>query len=201
MAEVQWKIRFPGQGRTFYGPGNRRFFSIKVIHDGMFLKRPNRLYVLPKVNYVDFLDIDRFYLQDFKAIMEQLGHVHDYYAYFHIEEETLDIGLRKLQNRFHIDDFLLKVCQNFGIVHTIYVEHEMPTVFEFYPKTLRTAPVVRISQLLEPYVKEDQSNDVFKARRYLFDRFKVWIEFERVEEALGKSLDQIVGYQSDSNDC
>nr|KAJ0195185.1 hypothetical protein LSAT_V11C700386280 [Lactuca sativa] len=67
---------------------------------GMFSKSPGRRYVLGKVNYVDFIDIDKFSVHELDVIFEELGYGRQdciYYQYC-IPGIDLDYGLLPLGN-------------------------------------------------------------------------------------------------------
>ncbi|CAI9282398.1 unnamed protein product [Lactuca saligna] len=54
--------------------GAPTWFSIKLHHGGKFTKLPDIKYTGGEVRYVDYVDIDEFYVHELDAIMLDLGY-------------------------------------------------------------------------------------------------------------------------------
>lgn len=54
-----------------------------ISHGGMFSKAPGRRYVLGKVNYVDFIDIEEFSVHEIDVIFKELGYAGPKCIYYH----------------------------------------------------------------------------------------------------------------------
>ncbi|MFS8025987.1 hypothetical protein Hanom_Chr16g01481641 [Helianthus anomalus] len=83
---------------------NPTFFSLKIHHGGSFTKFPSRIYVNDQVDYVDFVDKDKFSVNEVCYMMLELEYSENelIFYYFKPFDEDLNFGLRALGNdSFH----------------------------------------------------------------------------------------------------
>lgn len=114
------------------------------------------------------------------------------FCYSMVSYVTLDVGLIKLQNDIDVSEFLEKVKNNGPFcVQEIYVEHYVKTVSIFFLYTLNMATNSYLCTLLYKLVVSNPNVNVWEVRLNMFDRFKLWIDVHKIQEALEYTKNQV----------
>ncbi|KAI3757669.1 hypothetical protein L6452_05212 [Arctium lappa] len=102
MGRTQWQIRSNTDDTDYpeiYGI-YPTLIMLKIHHGGVFTKKPGRLYVSDKINFVDLVDTDEFFVHELSAMLADIGYKDPVPMYYHFRvlDMDLDYGLKPLGN-------------------------------------------------------------------------------------------------------
>lgn len=99
-------------------------FTTKLFHGGVFLNKPEKIYEGGKINFVDYVEVEKFCKGMLEQILDKLQYKHSSVYYFHYKHPfvCLDLGLKPLVEEYHFLDVCDMVRGRSHIVE-IFVEH------------------------------------------------------------------------------
>ena len=169
--------------------GIQCYFSMSIVHGGMFTQTPNRDYLHPVNHYVEYVNINNFNVDMLKSIITSLGYESMGFCYYWIKDQSLDYGLKKLQNNSDINKFKeIIIEQEFRYVKRIFVEHtQFPSVRVFWPETLTEADPETIESLIFDVVSDNPHMPVHEAKSYIKFKYHVSVPRPIVQAGLEKA--------------
>nr|GEX16393.1 transposase, mutator type [Tanacetum cinerariifolium] len=153
-------------------------FWLKINHSGAFTPPPKIRYKGGKVNWVDTIDSDVFYVVEVNNMMKELGYENPSFDYYYYKEHKndLDNGLKKLSSDQDVLQ-MLNYVEKYKVID-LYVDHYV------------TKETVNVD---ESFLVNELDNDLFIGNEMLRDNDEEdMIEDVSEDEWLQKSL-RLVG--------
>ncbi|GKC22940.1 hypothetical protein Tco_1025090, partial [Tanacetum coccineum] len=135
-------------------------FSVKLNHAGHFSRSPGREYLSGKVDFVDLLDSESFYVHEIHEIIFKLKYNKNAIMFYHfmIPEIDLDYGLLALGNA--LDVFNMIYVKKHKIID-LSIDHGTTTLDTYFvSSTKRSSVVIEDLDELEVPSPRKHKNDV-----------------------------------------
>ncbi|GJY83671.1 hypothetical protein Tco_0497047, partial [Tanacetum coccineum] len=154
----EWRVRKKGQEANPY-EDHRDFpsvFCLKINHGGTFTSPPMIRYKGGKVNWVDDIDSDIFFIVEVTSMMKELGYENPCMAYYYKKPNTdLDNGLTELDVDKYVCEMLMYV-DKFKVIE-LYTDHFVNKKHVFIQEPL---VLVTTSEPNEPDIGSGSKADV-----------------------------------------
>ncbi|CAI9303253.1 unnamed protein product [Lactuca saligna] len=179
-----------------YGKGNKKRFTIRVVHGGYFTDYPGKASQKTKVNFITFVDIDLLDMDMLGSFSKRLGCTTVGYWYHMLTEQHSSLSMTPILDDYALRNFKSIVrAHEFHEIEYLYVEHKPFYMLTNFPRFMMNSPTKRDEKHIHLFVTEHLVSTVDDGITYIKHMLNITIPRGKMEDAMDMAKENVIAWK------